>query len=245
MSQSLRIQLVTPAPARSLHGNRVSAVRWARLLREFGHRVDVVNQWEGSPCDVLIALHARRSAKSVARFAERFPGKPLIVVLTGTDLYRDLPGSLPARKSLELATRLVILQADGMRYLSVGHRRKTRVIIQSARKPKRRIPALKRVMEVAVFSHLRTVKDPLRAALASRRLPACSRRSRGTRGFTEPTISLAGGVASLASWAATATQPVAGGQFSPGRGTQRGFRGAGGRCAHVVLAYFGYAGLAG
>ncbi|MDE0735247.1 MAG: hypothetical protein OSB47_05465, partial [Pirellulaceae bacterium] len=175
MSQSLRIQLVTPAPARSLHGNRVSAVRWARLLREFGHRVDVVNQWEGSPCDVLIALHARRSAKSVAGFAERFPGKPLVVVLTGTDLYQDLPGSLAARKSLQLATRLVMLQSDGLRYLSTGQRRKTRVIIQSAAKPGRRIRALKRVMEVAVVAHLRTVKDPFRAALASRRLPACSR----------------------------------------------------------------------
>ena len=101
MSQSLRIQLVTPAPARSLHGNRVTAVRWARLLRELGHRVDVTNEWNGGECDVLVALHARRSASSVARFSRRFLDKPLIVVLTGTDLYRDLPGSLAARKSLE------------------------------------------------------------------------------------------------------------------------------------------------
>ena len=175
MSQSLRIQMVTPAPARSLHGNRVTAIRWSRILRDLGHRVRVVNRWTGTECDLLVALHARRSAKSVARFARLCPGKPLVVALTGTDLYQDLPASMAARKSLELATRLVMLQADGMRYLSASHRRKTRVIIQSAPKPARRIRSLKRVMEVAVVAHLRAVKDPFRAALASRRLPACSR----------------------------------------------------------------------
>ncbi len=175
MSQSLRIQLVTPARARSLHGNRVTAVRWARLLRELGHRVDVTNQWNGHECDVLVALHARRSSRAVVEFSSRWPDKPLVVVLTGTDLYRDLPGSVAAQRSLDLATRLVMLQSDGMRYLSATHRRKTRVIVQSASKPKRRIPALKRVMEVSVVAHLRAVKDPFRAALASRRLPACSR----------------------------------------------------------------------
>ncbi len=175
MSQSLRIQMVTPAPARSLHGNRVTAIRWARILRDLGHRVRVSNRWTGTECDLLVALHARRSAQSVARFARLCPGKPLVVALTGTDLYQDLPASLAARKSLELATRLVMLQADGMRYLSASHRRKARVIIQSAPKPARRIRSLKRVMEVAVVAHLRAVKDPFRAALASRRLPAYSR----------------------------------------------------------------------
>jgi putative glycosyltransferase (TIGR04348 family) len=145
------------------------------LLRELGHRVDVTNEWNGNECDLLVALHARRSARSVAEFSGRFPDKSLIVVLTGTDLYRDLPGSLAARESLELATRLVMLQSDGMRYLSTDCRGKTRVIIQSARKPKRQIPTLKRTMEVSVVAHLRRVKDPFRAALASRRLPACSR----------------------------------------------------------------------
>ena len=174
MNRSLRIQMVTPAPARSLHGNRVTALRWARLLRELGHRVKVTTQYQATSTDLLIALHARRSASAVSEFADQYPAKPLIVALTGTDLYHDLPGSQAAQESLRLATRLVVLQPDGIKYLAAGQRKKARAIIQSARKPSRRIPPLKRVMEVAVVAHLRAVKDPFRLALASRKLPASS-----------------------------------------------------------------------
>ena len=174
MNCPLRIQMVTPAPARSLHGNRVTALRWARLLRQLGHRVKITTQYEPTSTDLLVALHARRSAAAVADFARQYPDKPLIVALTGTDLYHDLPDSSAAQQSLQLATRLVVLQPDGIAYLETRHRKKTRAIIQSSRKPARRIAPLKRVMEVAVVAHLRAVKDPFRLALASRKLPASS-----------------------------------------------------------------------
>ena len=174
MNRSLRIQMVTPAPARSLHGNRVTALRWARLLRELGHRVKVTTQYQATSTDLLVALHARRSASAVSEFADQYPTKPLIVALTGTDLYHDLPSSQAAQQSLRLATRLVVLQPDGIKYLAARQRKKARAIIQSARKPVRRVPPLKRVMEVAVVAHLRAVKDPFRLALASRKLPASS-----------------------------------------------------------------------
>lgn len=175
MSRPLRIQMVTPAPARSLHGNRVTALRWARLLRSLGHRVKITTEYEVTPTDLLVALHARRSAHAVAEFAGRHPGKPLIVALTGTDLYHDLPQSQLAQESLRLATRLVILQPDGLRFLTARQQNKTHAIIQSSRKPVRRVPPLKRVMEVAVVAHLRMVKDPFRVALASRQLPSSSK----------------------------------------------------------------------
>lgn len=175
MNRSLRIQLVTPAPAKSLHGNRVTALRWARLLRDLGHRVKITTQYQPTSTDLLIALHARRSACSIAEFADQYPGKPLIVALTGTDLYHDLPASRTAQQSLRLATRVVVLQPDGLGYLEAQHRKKARAIIQSARKPSRRVPPLKRVMEVAVVAHLREVKDPFRLALASRKLPVSSK----------------------------------------------------------------------
>lgn len=175
MSRSLRIQMVTPAAAKSLHGNRVTAQRWARLIRQLGHRVKISTCYAGNPADLLIALHARRSAVAVRKFAGQHPGKPLIVALTGTDLYHDLPASTAAQESLALATRLVMLQSDGLRYLDAIHHAKTRVIIQSAKKPVQRLLPLKRVMEVAVVAHLRPVKDPFRTALASRKLPECSR----------------------------------------------------------------------
>ena len=68
-----------------------------------------------SHCDVLIALHALRSADSIRRFHEAHPTKPLIVVLTGTDVYRDIHESKEAQRSLELATRLVALQKMALR----------------------------------------------------------------------------------------------------------------------------------
>ena len=86
----MKMALVTPAPPNSLSGNRETARRWSRLLREAGHKVDILEQWgvEDRSYDMLIALHAWRSAASIAAFANRFPDRALIVVLTGTDIYR-------------------------------------------------------------------------------------------------------------------------------------------------------------
>jgi len=131
----VRILLVTPAPLGSTRGNRVTAVRWARILRQLGHRVAVQEEYDGAACDVLIALHARRSFDSAARFRKRHPQLPLIVALTGTDLYQDLHNSLQARRSLEWATRLVVLQPLGVRQLPEHLRSRARVIHQSAQLP--------------------------------------------------------------------------------------------------------------
>src|ERR1043166_7130689 len=86
----MKIVIVTPAPPGSHKGNRVSALRWARLLRELGHRVSVRQEYQHKRCDLLIALHARRSADAVERFRPRHPDRPLILMLTGTDLYGDI-----------------------------------------------------------------------------------------------------------------------------------------------------------
>ena len=98
-----RIAIVTPARAGSRSGNRHTAARWARMLRAAGHRVTVLTQWRGERCDLLVALHARRSFASIERYRAAHPAAPLAVVLTGTDLYRDLPASAEARRSLALA----------------------------------------------------------------------------------------------------------------------------------------------
>src|SRR5213083_2444188 len=162
---SMKIALITPAGARSRSGNRHTAARWAAMLRSLGHKVRVSVSWDGRPADVMIALHARRSYDAIARFRERFPDSPLVVVLTGTDLYRDIRTDRDARASLALADRLIVLQDMGRLELPARFRRKTRVIYQSAEvHASRKLPS--RRFRLAVIGHLREEKDPFRAALA-------------------------------------------------------------------------------
>ena len=166
----MRIAIVSPASSGRRSGNRHTAARWAKFLREAGHRVAVATGWDSGDEDVLIALHARKSYASIERFHAARPGAPLIVVLTGTDLYRDIRTDPDARRALELASQLVVLQERGLRELAPRHRAKTRVIYQSADVRFRHTPPARR-FRVAVIGHLRAEKDPFRAALALARLP--------------------------------------------------------------------------
>ena len=172
----MNIQLVTPAPLKINNGNKITALRWATILKKLGHRVRIRRSYDGKPCDVLIALHALRSAESIRKFHTAHPTKPLIVVLTGTDVYRDIHDSRKAQQSLEFATHLVALQNLALKELPGRFHKKTKVIYQSAEafhdsSAKRHEDRF----EVCVVGHLRDVKDPLRAAMAVRNLPEQSR----------------------------------------------------------------------
>jgi putative glycosyltransferase (TIGR04348 family) len=167
--KAIRIFVVTPAGAGTRNGNRHTALRWAAMLRAAGHTVSVAVDWRGERCDMLIALHARRSHGSIVQFKKEFFEKKLVVVLTGTDLYRDLPGSAEARESLELADRLIVLQGEALRELDAPLRRKARVVYQSA-DPKLRHAPPKGCFRIVVIGHLRAEKDPLRAAMALHRI---------------------------------------------------------------------------
>ena len=174
-SDNMNIQLVTPAPLKINNGNKITAVRWAGILKKLGHRVRVTQSYDGKVCDVLIALHARRSYDSIRRFHESHSELPLIVVLTGTDVYRDIQRDKKAKQSLELATRLVVLQSMALRELPKRFHAKTQVIYQSAEPLRAKPPPPQNKFKVCVIGHLRAEKDPLRTALASRHLPAGSR----------------------------------------------------------------------
>jgi len=175
----MKIVVVTPAPAGSSLGNRVSSVRYARILRKLGARVTVVTEYADQPADLLVALHARRSAASVRRFHQLHPTTPIIVVMTGTDLYRDLPKSKAALHSMELATRLVVLQPMGVRAIPARLRHKVHSIVQSAEPLRRRSNKSKRYkaatrrkkFRVLQLAHLRPVKNPWLVARAARLLP--------------------------------------------------------------------------
>jgi len=162
--------IVSPALAQANNGNWHTASRWARLLQNHC-RTGIVQTWRGEPCELLIALHARRSAASIAAYAEAHPDRPCVVVLTGTDLYRDIRSDADAQRSLRLATQLVVLQDQGLDELPPELRHKCHVIYQSA-------PALAavlpppRVLRVVSVGHLRDEKDPETFMRAARRLAA-------------------------------------------------------------------------
>jgi putative glycosyltransferase (TIGR04348 family) len=172
----VRIQLITPATLRLNNGNKITAIRWAQIFRQLGHKVKVRQSYDGAGCDLLIALHARRSYPSVEKFRRLHTDLPLIVVLTGTDLYRDIRTDRNAKRSLELATRLVALQKMALVDLPKRFHSKTRIIYQSAKPYQGRASRpRKSIFQVCLIGHLREEKDPLRAAVAVRRLPAESR----------------------------------------------------------------------
>jgi len=170
----MKICLVTPAPPGSRSGNRVTAERWARLLDELGHETSVHERWDGEDCELLIAVHARRSADSIERYAAAHPGNPLIVGGAGTDVYEKARDPRTAA-AFERATRVVVLQPAAIEALPAAVRERARAIYQSAPSPG--LPPARRadVFQVCALGHLRAVKDPFLLAEAVRRLPASSR----------------------------------------------------------------------
>ena len=164
-----RVCIVSPAAAAANNGNWHTAARWQRFLAPVAD-VHTALAWLGEPVDALIALHARRSADSIARFAQVHPGAPLAVVLTGTDLYRDIDGDASALHSLECASHVVVLQEEGLTRLAAAVRAKARVIVQSATA----VHVASRAagpISLAAVGHLREEKDPLTLMSAARLLP--------------------------------------------------------------------------
>ena len=165
------ICIASPALAQANNGNWQTARRWAQFLRT-RYRVDIASDWPdvaagghapAAPIapDLLIALHARRSAAPLARFRAAHPDRPAVLVLTGTDLYRDIRSDAEAQASLERATALVLLQPAGLSELAPHLRAKARVIYQSAPSlaPAAR-PAHPRHHDILMVGHLREEKDP-------------------------------------------------------------------------------------
>jgi putative glycosyltransferase (TIGR04348 family) len=163
----MKIAIVVPRSAAPRSGNLHTSARWAKFLRGLGHRVREIKEWRGGSDDLLLALHAYKSHPSISRFSRERPSSPLVVALTGTDLYRDIGRYPEARESLGMAARLIVLQEEGLRELSPYLRTKTRVVHQSSEVKLRQVPE-RSCFRIAVVGHLREEKDPFRAALALR-----------------------------------------------------------------------------
>ena len=157
-----RALIVSPALAQANNGNWQTASRWSHMLRP-SFATTIAQGWNGEPFDVMLALHARRSAPAIARWAQAHgaasdaPG--LGVVLTGTDLYGDIQTDAQAQASLVYAKRLVVLQECAPDALPVALRHKARVIFQST-STQPTVDKAPRQLRAVMVGHLRVEKSP-------------------------------------------------------------------------------------
>lgn len=134
----------------------------------------MLERYADEDVDAAIALHAGREAGSIGRFRERYPHRPLLVAVTGTDIYGGQFDAGEVTRALAAADRIIVLQSRTANDLPGELRAKVRVIYQSADPPARPERPRPGVFEVAVVGHLRAVKDPFRAAEAARLLDPSS-----------------------------------------------------------------------
>lgn len=166
------VVIVSPALASANNGNWQTARRWRQLLGGT-YTARITQHWPDAQADgdgIMLALHARRSAPAIQAWAAARGTRGLALVLTGTDLYRDIATDAQARRSLELAHRLVVLQELGVDALPPEVRAKTQVIYQStsARQP---LAKTTRTLRAVMVGHLREVKSPRTLFDAARLLP--------------------------------------------------------------------------
>ena len=163
----------------TLTGNEVTARRWQRLIATIGYRVDI--GIDGSEAidsidqryDVILALHAVRSAIGIRRALSLNLKARIILALTGTDInapdaddeWRHL-----SHQSIAFAHRLVLLNELASESLPqfILHRSNARVIPQSARpdpavleaRASRTPDRPSKPFRIVQLAHLREVKKP-------------------------------------------------------------------------------------
>jgi len=184
---SLKKQLVivSPALADANNGNWQTARRWQKFLQtpgasQPGFATRIVTQWPDGPAaaqdSAMVALHARRSAASILAWAQSRgadaalqPAPGLAVVLTGTDLYRDIRTDPQAQRSLQWAQRLVVLQDLGLAALPAALQPRAQVIFQST-SARQSLPKSTRLLRAVMVGHLREEKSPHTLFAAARLL---------------------------------------------------------------------------
>ena len=134
-------------------------MRWQGFLKKLGHHVGISNRWSGKSTDALIALHAYRSHASIAQFRKLNPNNPIILIITGTDVYRDMASHPEVLKSMEMSDAIVVLQSAALAMIPKHLQTKTHIIYQSTKSVKRKA-LLKKSFLISVIGHLRPEKDP-------------------------------------------------------------------------------------
>jgi len=172
----VKIIQITPAKKTSKSGNRTTADRWGRIFSTLGHHVVTQTDYDGQSADLMVALHAWRSADAIDAFKSNFPERPIVLALTGTDINEFIHTHPEATlKSMALADALVCLHDLVVDLTPKKFRNKLHVIYQSAKPLTQPRSPAKRTFDVCVIGHMRDVKDPLRTAFAAREMPADSK----------------------------------------------------------------------
>lgn len=143
-------------------------------MEALGYPVEVTESWSGGEAGLLIALHAYRSHQSIVAFKKQYPGRPIVLILTGTDIYRDIANHSEVLQSMEMADRLVVLQSSAIHSVPAHLRHKVQVIYQSVEIDVRDL-ASKEDFLVSVIGHLREEKDPFCIARSLPLLPSDSK----------------------------------------------------------------------
>jgi putative glycosyltransferase (TIGR04348 family) len=152
----------------------MTALRWQGFLEELGYSVEVTVSWSGGDAGALIALHAYRSHQSIMQFKKKYPSRPIALILTGTDLYRDMQNHSEVLQSMEMADQLIVLQSSALDSIPPNLRYKAQVIYQSFEidLPD---PIAKEDFLVSIIGHLREEKDPFCVARSLPLLPSDSK----------------------------------------------------------------------
>jgi putative glycosyltransferase (TIGR04348 family) len=152
----------------------MTALRWQRFLEELGYSVGVTESWSGGDAGLLIALHAYRSHQSIVEFKKKYPNRHIVLILTGTDLYRDMKNHGEVIQSMEMADQLITLQSSALDLIPASLRYKAQVIYQSVEIGTADSVA-KEDFLVSIIGHLREEKDPFCIARSLPLLPADSK----------------------------------------------------------------------
>jgi putative glycosyltransferase (TIGR04348 family) len=152
----------------------MTALRWQRFLEELGYSVGVTESWSGGDAGLLIALHAYRSHQSIVEFKKKYPNRPIVLILTGTDLYRDMENHSEVIQSMEMADQLITLQSSALDSIPASLRYKAQVIYQSVEIDINN-SLTKEDFLVSIIGHLREEKDPFCIARSLPLLPADSK----------------------------------------------------------------------
>lgn len=180
MSTARRLLLASPYPLDSPRGNSVSANRILGILKECGYSADAVSGREETgkaSGEILIALHARKSATAIESFHANAPDRPVFILLTGSDLYADLHGSAETQatvhRTMRLARYLIVSQSASIADIPEIYQSKARVVPKSLlTKVPERLPRKQGPFRIVLPSHLRPAKAPLLVLEALAALPS-------------------------------------------------------------------------